>query len=85
MMLCAHHEVLSLVHDKVKKMLQKEHVGYVLVTAKKTGNPNKLEVELSYEGETALASYLVDGAQDALDAIFESEVEECGVNDARSV
>ena len=54
-------------------MLQKGHVGYVLVTAKKTNNPGKLEVELSYEGETALASYLVDGAQDVFDEIFDFE------------
>ena len=75
-MSCHHHEVLSLTHEKIKKLLLKEHVGYVLVTARKTTNPDKLQVELSYEGETALASYLVDGAQDVLEGIFESESEE---------
>ena len=75
-----HHEgALSLEHEKIKKLLLKGHVGYVLVTAKRSIDPESLEVELSYEGEPALASYLVEGAQGVLDEIVETEMEETGV------
>lgn len=77
MSLCHHqHAVLSFEHEKIKKMLRKEHVGYVLVTAKKTNHPEKFQVELSYDGEASLASYLVDGAQNVFDEIFLSEENE---------
>ena len=72
-----HYEgALSLAHEKIKKMLHKGHVGYVLVTAKRSMDPEALEVELSYEGEPALASYLVEGAQGVLDGLVEMEIEE---------
>lgn len=56
-------------HDKVRRILS-DHVGYVLVTCRPTAQPGKLEVEVSYEGDPDLASYLVDGAQ----GYFENEV-----------
>ena len=56
------------VHDKVRRIMH-EHVGYVLVTCRPTSQPGKMEVEVSYEGDPYLASYLVDGAQ----GYFENE------------
>lgn len=78
-------DIHSFNHEKVKKLLQKEYEGYVLVTARKSDNPEKLEVELSYEGDAALASYLVVGAQSVLDDCIKSELEleEEEVHDAR--
>lgn len=58
------------VHEKVRRMLS-DHVGYVLVTCRPTTQPGKMEVEMSYEGDPDLASYLVDGAQ----GYFENEIE----------
>jgi hypothetical protein len=57
-------------HDEVRTILRDDHVGYVLVTCRQTGQAGKLEVEVSYEGEPDLACYLVDGAQ----GYFENEL-----------
>ncbi len=56
------------VHEKVRRIMQ-DHVGYVLVTCRPTKQRGKMEVEVSYEGDPYLASYLVDGAQ----GYFENE------------
>jgi hypothetical protein len=56
------------VHDKVRGILS-DHVGYVLVTCRPTKQAGRMEVELSYEGDPDLASYLVEGAQ----GYFENE------------
>lgn len=57
-------------HEKVRRILS-DHVGYVLVTCRPTTQPGRLEVEVSYEGDPDLASYLVDGAQ----GYFENEIQ----------
>ena len=57
-------------HEKVRRILS-DHVGYVLVTCRPTTQPGRMEVEVSYEGDPDLASYLVDGAQ----GYFENEVQ----------
>lgn len=58
-------------HEKIRKILR-DHIGYVLVTCRPTTQPGRMEVEVSYEGDPDLASYLVDGAQ----GYFELEHEE---------
>ena len=62
-------KALTNYHEGVRALLAKDHVGYVLVTCRKTDQAGKLEVEVSYEGEPELACYLVDGAQ----GYFENE------------
>ena len=57
-------------HEKVRRILS-DHVGYVLVTCRPTNQPGRMEVEVSYEGDPDLASYLVDGAQ----GYFENELQ----------
>lgn len=74
-MTCQQVRTCRTAHQRVKDLLCTGHVGYVLVTAKKTNQPDNLEVEFSYEGEVALASYLVDGVQEVLDKMFEQEGE----------
>ena len=63
-------EKIGNAHEKVRRILS-DHVGYVLVTCRPTTQPGRLEVEVSYEGDPDLASYLVDGAQ----GYFENEVQ----------
>lgn len=65
-------------HNRVRKLLEKEHVGYVLVTCKKGkgSNAKKLEVEFSYDGDPCLASFLMAGAQEALEPAIEDQIEE---------
>ena len=49
-------------HEKIRKILS-DHIGYVLITCRPTRKSGKMKVEVSYEGDPDLASYLVDGAQ----------------------
>lgn len=65
--------VSPIVHEKVKKLLRTDHVGYVLITAKKSLTNDNLEVDMSYEGEVALASFLLEGAQEVFDELSEEE------------
>lgn len=53
-------------HEKIRKILS-HHIGYVLVTCRPTRQAGRMEVEVSYEGDPDLASYLVDGAQGYLE------------------
>jgi len=55
------HKQDSDAHEKVRHILQ-NHVGYVLVTCRPANKSGKLEVELSFEGDPDLASFLVEGA-----------------------
>ena len=59
-------------HEKIRKILSK-HIGYVLVTCRPPTKAGKMEVEVSYEGDPDLASYLVDGAQGYLESEQQNE------------
>ena len=59
-------------HEKIRKILS-NHIGYVLVTCRPTRKAGKMEVEVSYEGDPDLASYLVDGAQGYLESEQQQE------------
>ena len=59
--------------DKIKDALSKEYPCYVLVTCKKPSLEGKMQVEMSYEGDPDLASYLLQGAQSVLDGHEEDE------------
>ena len=50
-------------HRKYKKMLDGKHACYVLITCDKPDKQGKMNVHFSYEGEEALASYLIEGAK----------------------
>ena len=54
-------------HKRVKKLLSKKCAGYVLVTCSEPVADGKMEVEMTYEGDPVLASYLLEGAQGYLD------------------
>lgn len=47
--------------------LAKKHVCYVLITCDAPSDDGKMKVEMSYEGDAALASYLLQGAQSIID------------------
>ena len=48
--------------DRIKKALMQSHSCYVLITCSKPSVDGDMDVELSYEGDTMLVSYLVDSA-----------------------
>lgn len=49
--------------DKIKKALSENNACYVLITCGSPSNDGKMEVEMFYDGDEALAAYLVDNAQ----------------------
>ena len=51
------------VQDRIKKTLAKNHACYVLITCDQPSIGGNMEVQMSYEGDAALASYLLQGAQ----------------------
>lgn len=57
----------SEVHKRVKKLLAKDHAGFVLITCKNPLSNGQMQVEMSYEGDPVLAAYLLEGAQGYLD------------------
>jgi hypothetical protein len=47
----------------LKEALAEQHECYVLITCKKHDDDGKLQVEMTYEGDSCLAAYLVESAQ----------------------
>lgn len=54
------------VHKDLKKMLKKGYKGYVLITCRPQTEDGHMEVEMSYDGDPVLASFLMEGAQEYL-------------------
>lgn len=50
----------------MRKLLEKDFEGYVLVTCRPASNDGKMQVEMSYDGDPVLAAYLMEGAQEYL-------------------
>jgi hypothetical protein len=59
--------------DKIRKSLSENNACYVLITCKEPTLEGKMDVEMSYEGDEVLASYLVDNAQQVFDDRAKSE------------
>jgi len=55
------------IHKRVKKLLERDFEGYVLVTCRPATANGQMQVEMSYEGDPILAAYLMDGAQQYLE------------------
>lgn len=49
--------------EHLKAALDDKFSCYVLITCSKPSQEGQMEVEMSYEGDSALASYLLQGAQ----------------------
>jgi len=47
----------------VRKELAKRHACYVLITCNEPSDDGEMQVEMSYEGDAALAAYILQGAQ----------------------
>jgi hypothetical protein len=52
---------------RIKEKLAKDHICYVLITCAESSDKGEMEVEMTYEGDTALASYLLQGAQNLME------------------
>lgn len=45
------------------KLFEKKHAAYVLITCAEPNPEGKMQVEMTYEGDPTLASYLLESAQ----------------------
>lgn len=52
----------------VREILAKKHACYVLITCGEPTDDGQMQVEMSYEGDPALAAYLIEGAHSAIEA-----------------
>lgn len=52
---------------QIRETLAKQHACYVLITCDQPSDGGNMQVEMTYEGDTALASYLLQGAQSIMD------------------
>ena len=53
---------------EIKKALSKNNTCYVLITCSEASKDGKMEVEMSYGGDPIVAAYLVESAQNIIDA-----------------
>ncbi len=57
----------------LREQLNKEHECYVLITCNKPSDNGEMQVEMTYEGDVLLASYLLQGAQTLMDEKVDQE------------
>lgn len=62
------------------KQLKANHACYVLITCSEPSKSGDMEVEMNYEGDDVLVSYLVDSASEVLTHNFEETKDKCGSN-----
>lgn len=60
-------------HQSIKQKLANKHACYVLITCDNPNCEGHMQVEMSYEGDTALASYLIQNAQSIIDEQVEED------------
>jgi hypothetical protein len=63
-------------YEKLMELLAKEHSCFILITCDNKSSDGNMNVNMTYEGDPALASYLLDGAKARVDAEIEAEVSE---------
>lgn len=51
----------------IKEKLAKNNVCYVLITCAEPSESGDMQVEMTYEGDAALACYLLQGAQNLIE------------------
>ena len=52
---------------RIKEKLGKNNVCYVLITCAEPSDSGDMQVEMTYEGDAALACYLLQGAQNLIE------------------
>lgn len=57
----------SNVEKALRETLAKKHVCYVLITCDAPSDDGDMQVNMHYEGDAALAAYLLQGAQMFID------------------
>lgn len=52
---------------------KKKHACYILITCDEPTEDGQMQIEMTYEGDTTIASYLLQGAQAYINAQEEAE------------
>lgn len=67
-------------YERFKRALGRDHACYILITCKEPTANGDMQVDFSYEGDSTLAAYLLQGAQKYMEEQEDSElfVEELG-------
>lgn len=52
---------------RLRNTLSKKHACYVLITCDEPTDDGNMQVQMTYEGDVALAAYLLQGAQSIMD------------------
>lgn len=60
-------EAKEMTLEMIKKTLRDKHACYVLITCSAPTSEGKMDVEMNYEGDEMLASFLVDNASQVFD------------------
>ena len=60
--------------ERIKKTLSKQHPCYVLITCNTPMKNGLMNVEMSYEGDVALAALMIDGAREIIQEHIEEEM-----------
>ena len=64
-------------HENYKKLMEKlskDHSCFVLITCDNESGSGNMNVDMSYEGDPVLASFLLEGAKSRIDAEIDAEV-----------
>lgn len=59
---------------RIKDVLDKDPSCYVLITCGQPSADGEMHVEMTYQGDASLASYLIQGAQSFIDQEEEEEL-----------
>ncbi|CDR33832.1 hypothetical protein [Criblamydia sequanensis] len=54
-------------HEKYRKMLDGKHACYVIITCDEPDDVGRMNVNFSFDGDPALAAFLIDGAKNHLE------------------
>lgn len=53
--------------NELKKILAEKQLSYVLITCTSPTNEGKMDIELDYQGDQDLLSYLIDSAKNIIE------------------
>jgi len=66
-------------HEELSRIVDKDHACYVLITCSRPQVDGHMDVEMVYEGDPTLASYLLQGAQNYIEDQEEALIDGAGL------
>lgn len=64
------------ISKELRKALAKDNACYVLITCSEPSKSGDMDVNMTYEGDPALAAYLLESSQDYIEGLEEFKEEE---------